>query len=110
MSSSRSRGASASQAGPSSSKITCTECDRSFDTTEMYEEHLKVFHQRSRVPVRPRTASYSCPDCDKKFTAPSKRDLHHDAIHKGLKPHVCHICDKAFAYKGGMSSFMKLIF
>ena len=100
---------SLSHSGDNSTKLTCPVCNRSFDTATTYGEHIKVFHKRGKVPARSKEPSFPCPDCGKMFVAPSKRDLHHDATHKGLKPHHCHICEKSFAYKGGKLALDELI-
>jgi len=59
-----------------------------------YESKRKI----SKTP-KPKEGSKQCEDCGKVFKTNYRRRIHHDAIHKGLKPFKCTECGKSFARK-----------
>ena len=93
----------------SSHKLLCDLCNRTFDDKTQFDQHSSVFHRRSKVPSKPREASFVCPFCGKAFTSPSKRNVHKNATHMGLRPFQCDVCSKSFGYKGGMHSHLSII-
>lgn len=88
--------------GSHSQAFSCHLCGRQFKSSSTFAEHTKVFHTRGTIPARPREALFPCKECGKAFTSPSKRTIHQNTVHKGLRPHQCHVCEKSFGYKGGM--------
>jgi len=84
--------------------VMCNLCNRTFDSKTKFDQHCSVFHRRSKVPSKPRSAAFPCPHCGKAFTSPSKMNVHQNATHKGLRPFPCDVCGKSFGYKGGMFS------
>lgn len=95
-----SRGGSASGSS-SGGVLVCDLCNRSFHSKLQFDQHNSVFHRRSKAPSKPRDAAFPCPYCGKAFTSPSKRTVHENATHMGLKPYQCKECNKSFGYKGG---------
>lgn len=85
----------------SSQLLQCEICKRTFETKRTFDRHTAVFHRRNKVPVKPREATFLCPHCGKGFTSPSKRNVHQNATHMGLRPFRCEVCNKSFGYKGG---------
>lgn len=83
--------------------LMCELCSRTFQSQEQFDQHTLVFHRRSKVPAKPREATFLCPYCGKAFTSPSKRNVHQNATHMRLRPFQCTVCNKAFGYKGGKS-------
>jgi len=72
----------------------CKECDRKELTQHMLNLHVRIKH-RGELP-------YVCKYCAQRFDNCLKR-LNHERNHKeypNQKPHVCHICKKAFKKKG----------
>lgn len=53
----------------------------------------------SKAPKPKEVGSKQCEDCGKMFKTNYRRRIHHDAIHKGLKPFKCTECGKLFARK-----------
>lgn len=97
----KTRVGSAGSSRSHSEVLSCHLCGREFKSTSTFNEHIKVFHTRGKISARPREALYSCRECGKAFTSPSKRTLHLNAVHRGLRPHQCNVCEKSFGYKGG---------
>lgn len=81
--------------------LVCELCNRTFESKAVFEQHSVVFHRRSKAPSKPREAAFPCPYCGKGFTSPSKRNVHQNATHMGLRPFQCDTCNKSFGYKGG---------
>lgn len=81
--------------------VKCDQCQRTFQSKKEFDQHCAVFHRRSTVAANRREANYQCSFCSKSFTSPSKRAIHEDTTHKGLRPFKCEICSKSFGHKGG---------
>ncbi|CAN8064053.1 unnamed protein product [Agarophyton chilense] len=86
--------------------LRCDKCSRTFCSNQQFNQHLSVFHGRSKVASGQREANFLCAYCGKRFSSPSKRTLHINATHMGLKPYHCKVCSKSFGYKGDLSKHM----
>lgn len=89
-----------------SSLLRCELCSRVFESKSQFDQHTSVFHRRAKIPSKPREAAFPCPYCGKAFTSPSKRNVHQNATHMGLRPFQCTVCGKSFGYKGDLTKHM----
>ncbi|XP_059147005.1 zinc finger protein Gfi-1b-like [Physella acuta] len=77
----------------------CKKCPSSFRKPIGLKKHMEVKHSE--------TARFQCSFCGKFMY--NKNDLDgHINQHKGIKPHCCSYCNKAFCYKSSMGSHEKL--
>ncbi|CAL1527341.1 unnamed protein product [Lymnaea stagnalis] len=80
-------------------QFVCKVCPSSFRKRIGLKKHMEVKHSK--------TARFQCPFCGKFMY--NKNDLDgHVNQHKGVKPHCCSYCGKAFCYKSSMGSHEKL--
>ncbi|CAG2069088.1 unnamed protein product, partial [Timema podura] len=47
-----------------------------------------------------------CWQCDKTFQTKQSFEVHQKAIHEGVKPFVCEVCDRTFAYQNSLKCHM----
>ena len=54
---------------------------------------------------------FSCPieSCKTTFISKTSQKLHIEAVHEGIKPHVCTICDAKFGQKGSLTNHIKSV-
>ncbi|KAK9736165.1 Zinc finger, C2H2 type [Popillia japonica] len=69
--------------------FTCCRCSFFTDKKASLLQHINNIHLKKYL--------YYCGECGKGFN--SKPDkFEHEVLHKGVKPHVCVVCDKKFSY------------
>lgn len=118
---------------PSRPSKICSSCNRSFSTIRKYLVHKISQHPRSKTTRRklhqtsyqslgsrnairkkensiPRPGhekSFQCPDCPKSFSG-SKNLYQHSMSHKATV-YACHVCEKKFKRKHGLTQHVKSI-
>lgn len=68
----------------------CAQCDQSFDTDKMLQQHQQAFHAEK---------NFVCEICNKAFRFRSNL-AEHRSVHTALKPFVCKFCGKSSRLKG----------
>eukprot|EP00092_Neocalanus_flemingeri_P009882 GFUD01010651.1.p1 GENE.GFUD01010651.1~~GFUD01010651.1.p1 ORF type:complete len:755 (-),score=140.96 GFUD01010651.1:213-2477(-) len=79
-------------------KFKCDQCDKTFWTPKQLELH-KITHNYSSAE-----GSYSCDQCEYKCYKSNTLKLHINAVHLGVKPHLCELCPAAFASKSSLNN------
>ena len=58
--------------------------------------------------VKTKNKKFQCDDCGLRFYKTAKLKVHHDAVHKGLRPFVCQECGKAFGRKDSLVKHLEI--
>lgn len=87
----------------SGDSVTCTVCNRKFDSADSLAMHAAVHTElgQSHSPTPPSTDTtateltesqkpYQCQHCGRRFTRPHEK-VKHERIHTGEKPHACEV-------------------
>eukprot|EP00092_Neocalanus_flemingeri_P024737 GFUD01026826.1.p1 GENE.GFUD01026826.1~~GFUD01026826.1.p1 ORF type:complete len:580 (+),score=128.14 GFUD01026826.1:3-1742(+) len=78
-------------------KLKCDECEKTVWNIKQLEVH-KTKHDYSTAD-----GSLSCDQCNYKCKKSHRLKFHIDAVHRGLKPHLCELCPAAFATKSTLN-------
>lgn len=71
----------------------CPKCNKPFRCAENLRQHT-ITHSTER--------NYACSLCDKVFKRSSGLKQHVQGFHYKIRPHVCTVCQYAYALKGDM--------
>ncbi|XP_030370689.1 zinc finger protein 177 [Scaptodrosophila lebanonensis] len=75
------------------SRMTCTDCGKSYKKPACYKKHLKRGCQR--VTDRQKVdKNVTCEICNKTLSSASALKLHKEGIHENAKPFICDCCGK----------------
>ena len=75
----------------------CTECDAAFTEKGNLKKHMLIHSEKA----------FKCSLCPLKFTQNWQRQKHMQT-HTGVKPHQCHLCDKAYSRKDDLKIHLGL--
>ncbi|XP_049774994.1 zinc finger protein 599-like [Schistocerca cancellata] len=102
-------------------KYECTECQKRFSCKEYIELHQKqTGHtgegivegledgENEEHPELKLETKFTCEHCDKAFMTKHSYEMHIKAIHEGIKPYVCEVCGKTFAYANSIKTHMAI--
>ncbi|GMR32682.1 hypothetical protein PMAYCL1PPCAC_02877 [Pristionchus mayeri] len=73
--------------------LSCTQCPKTFETTNKLQQHQQMFHTDK---------SFVCEICGKAFRFRSNL-AEHRSVHTALKPYVCKFCGKSSRLKGNLT-------
>jgi len=77
-------------------KMKCDQCDKTFWNNEQMAKHVKVhsfIHESGQLV---------CSECGYKCKDNHRLTSHINAVHLGIKPHLCDQCPMAFSAKGAL--------
>ena len=82
-------------------KLKCPQpaCDKTFWT----EKQLSA-HQENHRYTRTDEGDYRCDHCDYKCKKVPRLKFHINAVHLGVRPHLCDFCPAAFPTKGALNT------
>jgi len=85
-------------------QLACGKCDKLFSSRQSLQKHEKI-HTTSTLDER---RTISCPSCTTTFTLKENLRRHIRAVHEGIKPHSCEVCEKKFASKNEVKEHMTM--
>ena len=84
-----------------SERFDCSMCGTQFKHKKTLESHFKTVHGKVNFK------HINCPHCEYKSSRNEHMQMHIDAVHLGLRPFKCDVCDKDFTQKTHLRTHQK---
>lgn len=88
-------------AEPSSKRVCCNLCGKSFAGMSSHNRHVSRTHERARP--------FACDLCPATFGQKGSLDRHRAAVHLKRRPHVCELCGKGFGRADNLRIHVKTV-